>query len=59
LAERGARFSAHHGCGFSGAGGGFMLVVAAEGAVVPDGFQVELTRRAPPQERAAGGVVGT
>lgn len=35
----------HHGCLFSGAGGGFLLVIADEGAHVKGGFQVEITTR--------------
>ncbi|KAJ1633784.1 hypothetical protein T492DRAFT_978858 [Pavlovales sp. CCMP2436] len=43
----------HHGCLFSGAGGGFLLVVANEGESVKDGFQIEITRSpSPPRPRA-------
>jgi hypothetical protein len=48
-----APYAHHHGRLFSGAGGGFLLVVAAEGERVVDGFQVEITRRAEPAVAAS------
>lgn len=51
-----APYAQHHGCLFSGAGGGFLLVVADEAEVVENGFSIEITRRpwahAHPAERA-------
>lgn len=34
----------HHGCLFSGAGGGFLLVIADEAETVQGGFSIEITR---------------
>lgn len=40
-----APYAHHHGCLFSGAGGGFLLVIADEAERVQHGFRVEITRR--------------
>ncbi|KAG8467645.1 hypothetical protein KFE25_006697 [Diacronema lutheri] len=40
----------HHGCLFSGAGGGFLLVVTEEADEVACGFAVEITREHPHKE---------